>query len=309
MTGMKRLIGLFSALALTMVLSLTGCGKNEETKPLVFGLMPSEDAIPLLIAQDRGYYENSGLDVEFQVFRSAKDRNAAFQSGELDGIIGDQTAIVLYQSGGFDVKIASYTNCDFSFITAADSNVSDWQGLEGKSVAISELTVIEYALDKMLEENGMTSDSVVKTAIPAIPARVEMLANDQVDSALLPEPFASLALGSGGFLLGKASDMDMRITVLAFSQAAIDEKRSAIDKFLSCYDEGVDYVNSTPISEYEAFVIEAIGFPETMAGNVTLPEYDHHGLPSEAELEEVIAWAASKGVDMKDMKAKDLVME
>ena len=60
---------------------------------LSFGAMGSIDAVPLVIAQEKGYFEEEGLNVNLEIFTAAKDRDAALQAGELDGVLADEAAI------------------------------------------------------------------------------------------------------------------------------------------------------------------------------------------------------------------------
>lgn len=297
-------------LVLVLIFSLAGCGKETAAqKPLTIGLMASVDAIPIILAEQQGLFEKEKVQVKYEIFKSAKDRDAAYQSGNLDGIIGDQVAVCLYQNAGFDLKIASSTTCDHLLIAGKDSGVKSMKDIGGKTVAISENTVIEYTLDKMLEAQNMDPKSIVKTAIPAIPARVEMLTNNKVDLALLPEPFASLAIKDGGVVLGKASEMGLYPSVIAFSQEAITNKKEEINLFFKAYNAAIDFTNTNPIATYEDIVIDDIGFPKEMKGQIVLPAFEKSGLPPEGELQDAIDWVNANQLGDKKLTPKDLVMQ
>ena len=72
--------------------------------------MGSIDAVPLVIAEQNGYFEEEGVDLDLQIFKAANDRDAALQAGELDGVLCDETAISIYQNSGIDMKITGTTN-------------------------------------------------------------------------------------------------------------------------------------------------------------------------------------------------------
>ena len=296
-----------------LMVTMVGCmtfeksTRSEET--FVIGLMPSEDAIPFILAKDQGFYEKEGIDVQLEVFKSAKDRDAAFQAGNLDGIIGDQVAIALYQNADFDVKIVSYTDCDFYLIAGKDSGIQTINDLVNRSVAISENTVIEYTLDKMLLNNNIQSTSVAKTAIPPIPTRVEMLNNNKVDAALLPQPFATFAMNEGGILIDKASENGLRPSVIAFTQSSIDANKEQIGQFINAYNQAVQYANQTPITEYEDLVIDTVGYPEDMKGKITLPTFSEIALPSSEELVSAIEWVEDKELSKKSISPEDLIYQ
>lgn len=310
----KKILALITASML--MLSLAGCKSSKDAganpsdnkkQTLNIGAMASVDAIPIIIAEQKGYFKKEGLNVKFEPFKNSKDRDAAFQGGNLDGIICDEIAVCLYQNADFDVKITGATDGDFMLIAGANSGIKSIKDLKGKSAAISEKTAIEYTLDKVLEKNSMEAKDVKKTIVPAIPTRLEMLRNNKVDAALLPEPFSTLAIKDGGVLLGSTSKLGTYPSVTAFTQKSIDAKSSEIKAFYKAYNEAVDYINSTPISEYEDTVIKAVGYPAEMKGKITLPKFRKNALPAEDEVKSAIDWSSKNGLIKKDLKAKDLM--
>jgi NitT/TauT family transport system substrate-binding protein len=274
---------------------------------LNFGAIGSVEVIPIIIADEKGYFEKEGIDVNFQSFKSAKDRDAAFQSGNLDGIICDEVAITLYQNADFDVKITGLTDSNFMLIANPDSGIKSINNMEGKSVAISEKTCIEYTLDTLLEKNALDPNNVQKSMVPAIPTRLEMLRTNKVNAALLPEPFSTLAIKDGGILLGSANDAGIYTSVTAFTQKAISSKSTEIKAFFKAYNQAVDYVNNTSISEYEDIIIKTVGYPEDMKGKIELPKFRKNILPEEADIKAAIDWAAKNNLLKKELNPKDLV--
>lgn len=120
---------------------LTACGapqsqKSEPLPKLTIGLMPDVDSLPFIIAQEKGYFKEEGLDIELQQFKSAMDRDAALQSGTLDGDVSDMLAVAFAKDGGFDVKVTSYTDGSYKLIAGASETATDAKGLAGKDVAV-----------------------------------------------------------------------------------------------------------------------------------------------------------------------------
>lgn len=302
-------------LAVLLMISMIGCAttnkevndSQNQTKTLNFGAIGSVEMIPIIIADVNGYFAKQGLEVNIQSFKSSKDRDAALQSGNLDGIICDEVAVTLYQNADFDVKITGATDGNFTLIASPNSGIKTLNDIKGKSVAISEKTCIEYTLDKVLEKNALAPQDVQKTVVPAIPTRLEMLRANKVDAALLPEPFSTLAIKDGGIVLGSANEAGIYTSVTAFTQESIDTKASEIKAFFKAYNEAVDYINNTSISEYEDVIIKTVGYPEDMKGKIELPKFRKNVLPTEADIQSVIDWATSNKLIKKDLNPKDLM--
>lgn len=310
MIKLKKILSAVTASILMVSLSACSSTKQTETtskQTLNIGAIGSIDVVPIVIANEKGLFKKQGVEVNFQPFKSSKDRDAAFQGGNLDGIICDEVAVCLYQNADFDVKITGVTDGDFMLIANSKSGIKSISDIKGKSVAISEKTAIEYTLDQILEKNSIQPKDVKKSMVPAVPTRLEMLRNNKVDAALLPDPFATLAIKDGGILLGSASKLASYPSVTAFTQKSIDEKSNEIKAFYKAYNEAVDYINSTPISEYEAIVMSTVGYPDDMKGKIALPKFRKSTLPSEAEIKTAIEWTIKNGLINKSLSPKDLI--
>lgn len=310
MIKLKKILSAVTASILMVSLSACSSTKQTETtskQTLNIGAIGSIDVVPIVIANEKGLFKKQGVEVNFQPFKSSKDRDAAFQGGNLDGIICDEVAVCLYQNADFDVKITGVTDGDFMLIANSKSGIKSISDIKGKSVAISEKTAIEYTLDQILEKNSIQPKDVKKSMVPAVPTRLEMLRNNKVDAALLPDPFATLAIKDGGILLGSASKLASYPSVTAFTQKSIDEKSNEIKAFYKAYNEAVDYINSTPISEYEAIVMSTVGYPDDMKGKIALPKFRKSTLPSEAEIKTAIEWTTKNGLINKSLSPKDLI--
>ena len=297
-------------LIFSVAILLFGCG-NVQPKTIKLGLTPAVDAIPFIIAQDNGYFKKRGIEVELQVFKSAKDRDTAFLSTDLDGVLCDLVAICIYNNSGTSVKITGITDGDFMLIAGAQSGIKSMQDLKGskKKVAISEKTVIDFTLDKLLEKNSLSGNDIMKEMIPSIPTRLEMLRNNKVQLALLPEPYSSLAIKSGGVKIDSAYNSGIFSNVSSFKQKTLDEKGEAVNELYEAYVEALEYIKTTPVEKYEDRIIDFIGYPKDMKGQIILPQYRDNALPDVASIEAAVRWSLDKGIIKKELDAGELVYD
>ncbi len=307
----KKLLTTFMTLA--MVGTMAGCAKTKteevkETKKLSFGAMSSIDIVPIVIAKEKGYFEEEGLELDFQLFTAAKDRDAALQAGELDGVIADEIAISIYQNSGIDMKITGATNGAWTLVVGKDSGIENLEDLKGKKMAISENTMIDYLSDYIAEENGVNSSEIEKIAIPAMPARLEALRNKQVDAAILPAPFNDTAVADGGKGLATIDNADIMISAIGFLQDQIDNNEEAIKAFFTGYNKAVEYMKNTDLKEYEDIVIKTVGYSEDTKGNIILPELNTNYLPDTEKVQAVFNWSKNNGIISKDLKAEDVII-
>lgn len=274
----------------------TNNGNAQDKVVLRIGMMSSSDVIPYVLINEQKLSDKYGFELHLEVFTSAKDRDAALQAGELDGVLTDYIGVCMYQNAGFDVKITGITDGDYILVAGKNSGIVSIDQIKGKSIAISENTLIDYTLDLILSKNGLKTDDVVKEIVPRIPDRLELLRNDKIDLGLLPEPFATIALKDGAVRLGSANEFNLYPAVSAFTKKALDEKSNAIKDLYKAYNEAVEYMNSTDVAKYDEIVIKAVGYPEEMIGKLEIKPFRTSTLPPKEDVENAIKWANERGL-------------
>lgn len=314
---MKRI--LYVLLGVFVLFSFIGCSNKEEVvqsdedikklETITIGVLPDVDSIPFIIAQEKGFFQEEGLTMNLEHFKSPVDRDSALQSGNLDGAISDVLAAAFANDNDFKVKIVSMTNGSYKLLMHKDSEITDLQGLKGKDVAISKNTIIEYTTDQMLMEGGLTGEDIHKVVIPKIPARLEMLQNGKIDGATLPEPLASIAIKSGAKLLNSSDRLGINPGVLMFTAQSVEEKSQEIEAMFRAYNKAIDYLNKESVASYMDILIEKAGLPEAVRDVMELPNYTEAALPTEKDVVDVIEWLYDKGLIQNKYDFQDLVEE
>ena len=169
--------------------------------------------------------------------------------------------------------------------------------------------MIDYLADYIPEVHGINSSDITKVAIPAMPARLEALKNNQIDAAILPAPFNDTAIADGGKEILTIYNKDIQISVTAFLQNVIDSNPEAIKAFYRAYNKAIGYINSNDISTYEDVIIKTVGYSEDMRGNIETPDFLINYLPAEQNVEEVLDWSKEKGLLTKDITASDVMSD
>lgn len=316
MNKIKRIAGILLAVILSVV-ALAGCGGNNEAKDnskkdmqeLTVGLMPDIDSVPLIIAQEKGYFAEEGLKVNLQQFKSAMDRDSALQSGNLDGAISDMLAVAFAKSGGFDVKVTSYTDGNYRLVASKDANVEKLQDLAGKDVAVSKNTIIEYITDQITVSQNMSEDSINKVVIPQIPTRLEMLQNGKLAAATLPEPMGSIAIGNGCKLITDSEALGINPGVMMFTAKSVNDKKAELQAFYRAYNKAVKYLNETDPKEYMDLVVSKSGFPESAKDILKLPKYREAGLNAEKDIMECLNWMKKKELIKQTYSYDEIVVD
>ena len=288
----------------------SGCISQEENKIKV-GVMPDEATLPYYVAEKEGIFTNYGLDVEVVPFLSAMERDSALTAGEIDAGENDPVGVILLQNAGYDARVVGLElqetaeKMRFAIVASPSSNINSIEDLEGKKIAISSNTIIEYLTDTLLGD--VHAD---KVEVKKVPIRMQMLLDNEVDAATLPEPLASYAIFKGAKLI-ISDDMLTRSvsqTVIVFSADFIKENPESVDKFLDAYGEAVERINSDPES-YRALLVEKIRIPEEIAGSYKMATYLQPQPYPREKFEEVLNWMQNKDLVQRDISYEDIVYE
>lgn len=290
-----------------------GRGSDQEIS-LKLGLIPVEDNFPFFVAEKEGLFAKAGLKVEMVPFNSARDRDLALQSGSIDGEVADIVATALLRKGGTPVKIVSLTmgaspaEGRFALLARPGADINSPGQLKGRTVGISENTIIEYVADGLLREGGVDPGAVQKIAVPQIPERLQLLLGGKLDAALLPDPFASLAARKGARVILDDTKINRNLSqvVLIFREEAINQKTPAIKKLLQVYAEAASLIARNP-SAYQELFIEKARIPAELRDTYLAPHYSPPQLPRQEEVAAVMDWMVAKKLLPAPYKYEDLV--
>lgn len=311
--GRAKVIIVLLAAALLLA---TACGGQPAStaadSQLKVGLLPIIDCLPMWVAQRDGYFTAENLAVELVNFASAVERDAALQSGQLDGQLNDLISTGLLDKEQTRVRIvrltyqATRSKPMISLVVGPGSKVQTPADMKGSELALSQNTVIEYVADSLLQRQGVNPAEVKKIEVPKIPLRLEMLAKGQVAAAGLPEPFTSLALAQGGRMLLNDGETGTGQSVLVFRTAALAQKSAAIKRFLKAYERAVADVNANP-QRYRDLLVEQAKVPDAVRGTFGVPALPTASVPREDELKAAFAWMVSKGLLTRTLAPTEVV--
>jgi NitT/TauT family transport system substrate-binding protein len=321
----------YQILVLILVLSLVGaCGPAASPPPqatasptepttegdlgtLRIALLPILDVLPFHVAQQNGYFEEVGVQVEGVAVKSAQERDTLIQTGQADGMVSDLVAAAVFNQDGAQIKAvrtarAVYPGApQFRLLAKPGSDFTSAADLAGVEVAVSQNTVIEYITHRMLEKAGLSGDQIAVQEVTAIPVRFELLINGQIEAATLPDPLGSGAIAAGAVLLMDDTAIpDLSLSVVAFSVKALETQPEAVRRFLQAWSMAVNELNSNP-EAYDALLIEVGRVPESIQGTFQMPPFPEDGVPAPEPVADAVQWARDAGLVDNDVLYEEMV--
>jgi len=286
MKGKKSVLFLVLVLVCTCILF---AAPNAETQSIRIGILPDVDSLPFMLADSQNLFEKLGVTVELIKFQSPVERDAAFQAGRLDGMVGDTLGALFLEQAGFDISILSTTNGRYGLAASPQGDVTSLTQLSDKAIGVSSNTIIEYLADSLAVSAGVGQEAVKLVAIPKIPVRMELLLNGQIPAACLPEPLYSLVIAKGAKPLGDSTSLSDAPGVMIFSSAFAQRNRSDLTKVFKAYWEAAQLINANP-DDYRAFLVDQAGFPQSLGPIFSFVTYTKPHVPSEAQIQKVVDW-------------------
>lgn len=263
---MKKKI-LSAVLALTMMVSMCACGdskdsgnKESESMPEVtLGTTSWPTNMFFYLAEEKGFFEENGVDVTIQDFSSTTESTNAFVGGQLDfcTFASSETISPFMQGGEFSIVLETdkSNGCEGLVATSDIKSIAD---LKGKTVATQLYSVDHMFLLTLLDENGMT-ESDINIVDMSIQESGNAFIAGQCDAACIWDPYFSQAKDAGGTeLFSSADDPDLITDVLAASKSLCEDNPEAVTAVVKSFFQAVEYWKENP-DEANEFMGEKLG--------------------------------------------------
>ena len=170
---------------------------GEVDSTLRIALLPTVEALPLYVAQAEGLFDSLGLRVELLTFQAAMDADTAFWHGTAQGLLTDGVKVALWQRDSLPVHVLLRAPLQIELIVHPGTGIKRPADLKDKIIALTRLSSLDYVADGILQAGNLAGTDLNRPQINDITLRKDMTLQGQVDGALLPQPFAAIALAHG----------------------------------------------------------------------------------------------------------------
>jgi NitT/TauT family transport system substrate-binding protein len=304
---------MWGRIVLAWLLSVTCAFAGE---PLRLGLLHTLSPAPFYLAQQRGYFRDAGVDVDFHFFQAAQPIAAAAVAGDIDvGVtaltggffnLAEKGLLVviggaLHEEKGYQGTAILVSDKAFK---AGLTKVAD---LAGHSVAITQYgSSFQYMIGRIAQADGFDEKSVTLRPVQSVGNMVAAVASGQVDATFAIASMAKPLVAAGKVhLLGWVGDIvPYQVTAVFTTPAMIASRADALHRFGKAYQRGVaDY--------REAFLRrDADGKPvvdaKTDAAIADIQKYVFTGDPNARQkiLDGAGYYDAGGALDVADVKAQ-----
>ena len=220
---------------------------------------------PLLVAQEKGYFKEAGLDVAIKRYAGLGELSKDYAAGKMQGRANLTLDAVKEHLDGLDHKvILAIDYSSGSDAIVAQPEIKAVKDFRGKQVGYERETLEEFFLTWALSENGLSLSDVVSVfATPDETAK--KLAAGEIEVAVTHEPYLSQFLKAENFrVVYSSADAPGLITdVLTFRSDFIEAYPETVEAIARAYFKGLGFWKEYP---EKANAITAKEFNDTPGG-------------------------------------------
>jgi putative hydroxymethylpyrimidine transport system substrate-binding protein len=286
--------------------------KSTEEISIMLDWYPNAVHSAIYVAQEKGYFEDEGLNVKIEMPADTNDPLKLAATGKVDLALSYQNQTVLSRAEGIPViSVAAFVRHSLdSVMVKKESGIKTPKDLEGKSVGYPSTIVSEAVVETMVKKDGGDFSKVKMTDVgwDLMPS----IATDNVDAIVggyINHEYVLLNKEGHNMDVMKLSDYgvpDNYELVLVTGEKTLTKKKEAIEKFWSAVTKGQEDVKKNPEEGLQVLLDhENDSFPldkevETESLEILLPLMEDSGVPfgyqEEAKWKDVSDWLYETGV-------------
>lgn len=269
-------------LAWVSLFCLLACQKQETPAvPMNFGnerydstalhlaLMPNRDCLPLYYAQRTGLFDSLGLKVQIASYRSQMDCDTALLSRTADGGWVDNERLKHLGKPATQWHTLLKDSGCWQLLVNSKQRIKQVKDLNGRTLAISRQSASTAVLAEALRTGSLKPEQVYRPQINDLKLRASMLAAGQVDGAVLPWPYTSMATAQGCRTLYTEKEGGERGCLVVKAQLAQSE---AGKRQLELLEKGrkmaLDSIAKKGAAAYSLILQNDYGLPKEVADTV-----------------------------------------
>jgi len=269
---------------------------------------------PLLVARDKGWFEEEKLSVTWStVAQTAVAIEAAF-GGSVEFGGGGVLEPMIARGNGLDMMFAVPTARvqrqkpdNSGLVVRANSDIKGAADLAGKKVSVGLINSINHVhFVEWLRKAGVDAKSVELQEIP-FPQMADALFQNRLDAVWAVEPFMTIMLKSGNARVLAYPYVEnlpgMDLTAFFAKESWLKANADVARRFRRAYQRAVTHLVNAPKEERDGWIAKFTGVKTELVAAMSLPDFStDFNVPSlKANLDLAVAQRLVKPFDVETM--------
>lgn len=293
----------------------------EET-PVRVAYFLADSMLPALYAQDKGYFSEAGLDVEFVAVQTGPAVVSAVASGEADIGYAAPVPPINGRLNGVPVKMFLQLSQELApdktytwLVASKASGIADLAGVKGKKIGFNANGgLCELMWRDHLASVGLTIDDVVPVVLP-FPEQEAALQQGNLDATCTINPFHVSMLGNaelGVTMLATGTLADLSQPLMNDALFATDDWLAANGETAKTVARVMDKARKELLSDRAALSGAAEKYMELApeaAASFVLPIVNESMLITPADVQRILDAMVKTGLNPGPLNGADFVYE
>ncbi len=266
------LVALLAALTLPGSVQVSQAEAPAQASPdaLTIGLDPWPGFGILYIAEDMGFFQQQGVNVQLVPFEAGFQTAQAFAEKRLDGGVSTLSDAIAMAAAGVPLQVVWLVDQSIGGDVLVSNGIERLADLRGKRIGLAFGTFGHVFTLALLKQAGLQASDF--TIVNLDPSEVpSALAAGTIDAGHTYDPFAQQAIDQGASILGSSMELPgVIIDIIAFQQHSIDADPDRIQRFVRAISAAQAWWAANP-AEGNALVGERLGLtPDEVRDSMTL---------------------------------------
>lgn len=233
------------------------------------------------VALEMGYFEEEGVRVSYKVFSTGLELSAAMKAGDVDMAIACLGPILVIKDKGYDVRLVEMLH-NHGYSLVARPGIDSIEGLRGAIVSATGPGSPTWLLLNLINDKYRLNASI-KRLKPQI--AINALVAGEIDAAVLPEHYATLAVEKGARRILTSQDIWPRMpgSGLVVTSSFLEKHPDTVQKVAAALRKATEFISEHP-EEAAAIVAKYLGSDvSTIRESMSYLTYTNKVMPEEIQ--------------------------
>jgi len=241
----------FRALALAFAVLIAGAAMSvsAETRKVRLGIGYALAYVPLYVAQEKGFFKDEGVDVEFVKIEIAPDMIQSIIGGSTDAGTPGSFALITFIAKGAPVSAVAYYGYGGDRIALAarkDSGIEKITDLYGKRLAVQTGTIGAQMWGNMVKAEGLDASKIDVKNIRNLDLP-SAIAAKSVDALITWEPNPTVLEERGLVkVIQRAGKYQKSYGAVIFGKKFIEDNPDTVRRFVKAHFRAAKFIRDNP---------------------------------------------------------------
>lgn len=248
-------------------------GTTYDSLALHVAVMPCINTLPIYYAERMGLADSVGLRIQVMHYTAQMDIDTAVLRGHADLFVTDT---IRYGRLAKQTAMQPIMLCSepLSIIAHRNTRATKLKQMKDKMVSACRLCATSAWCDAALDSVGLDKFDTFRPQVNDVTLRYDMLCNELIDAAVLPEPFASAAVLQGHRRLAQTSKRQYATAVWAMPDNVANNatRIQQAEQFATMYQRAVHEMNAGANPDIVRDILTSdYAIPSSVVDSLTLP--------------------------------------